>query len=120
MRFLRYCTAGIFILAMVHPSFAETGTGLFPDRRKPQFMNDQGYYVFPMPYSIPGVGAGVGIMGIGMNVGGTYTDLFGFALAGGLPGGGAGISDIHIIPNPDKPEPTGFYKNHATMSPYSL
>jgi hypothetical protein len=70
----------------------------FPDRRKDQFMNDPGYYVFPMPYSIPGVGAGVGVMGIGMNVGGTYTDLFGFALTGGLPGAGAGVSDIHIIP----------------------
>jgi hypothetical protein len=71
---------------------------IFPDRRKPQFLYDRGYYVFPMPYSIPGVGEGVGVMGIGMNLGGTSTDVFGFALAGGLPGWGAGVSDIHLVP----------------------
>ena len=66
---------------MAQHGFAETD--LVPDRRKPQFMNDMGYYVFPMPYSIPGVGEGGGIMGIGMNLGGSYTDVFGFVLAGG-------------------------------------
>jgi outer membrane protein assembly factor BamA len=51
-----------------------------------------------MPYSIPGVGEGLGVMGIGMNVGGTYTDIFGFALGGSLPGQGLGVTDIHIVP----------------------
>jgi outer membrane protein assembly factor BamA len=61
-------------------------------------MYDRGYYFFPMPYSIPGVGEGIGVMGIGMNLGGTATDAFGFALGGGLPGWGAGVSDIHLVP----------------------
>jgi hypothetical protein len=95
---LRYCLPAILVLAMAQHSLAETGTDLVPDRRKTQFMNDQGYYVFPMPYSIPGVGAGLGIMGIGMNVGGSYTDFFGFALGGELTGGGAGVTDIHLLP----------------------
>lgn len=86
------------LLCIALPRSVNAEADYFPDRRKPQFMNDLGYYVFPMPYSIPGVGEGVGIMGIGMNLGGTYTDVFGFALAGSLPGEGAGISDIHIIP----------------------
>jgi hypothetical protein len=77
---------------------ADDEAAFFPDRRKSQFMNDPGYYVFPMPYSIPGVGEGLGVMGIGMNLGGTYTDVFGFALGGGLPGAGIGVSDIHIVP----------------------
>jgi len=98
MPILRYCFATLLVLAIAQQGFADTGTELVVDRRKSQFMNDQGYYVFPMPYSIPGVGMGVGVLGIGMNLGGTYTDLFGFALAGELPGGGIGISDIHIIP----------------------
>ena len=53
-------------------------------------MNDPGYYLFPMPYSIPGVGEGIGVVGIGMNMGRSYTDMYGFALAGGLKGGGLG------------------------------
>jgi hypothetical protein len=69
-----------------------------PERRKPQFSYDPGYYVFPMPWSIPGVGAGAGVVGIGMNVGGSSTDLFGFGLAGGLTGEGLGVSDLHLIP----------------------
>lgn len=32
-------------------------TSVFPDRRKPQFQKDPGYYVFPSPFSVPGVGA---------------------------------------------------------------
>jgi outer membrane protein assembly factor BamA len=44
------------------------------------------------------VGEGFGVMGIGMNLGGSYTDIFGFALAGSLPGQGLGVTDIHIVP----------------------
>lgn len=95
---LQYGAVLLLLLTVAQQSFAETGTDVVLDRRKPQFTTDQGYYVFPMPYSIPGVGEGLGAMGIGMNVGGTYTDLFGFVLAGGLTGGGAGVTDIHIIP----------------------
>src|SRR5512143_2979877 len=72
--------------------------GLLPDRRKPQFSEEPGYYVFPMPYSIPGVGAGAGVIGIGMNLGGTHTDVFGFVLAGGILGEGLGVTDIHVVP----------------------
>ena len=115
---LRYCAAGLFVLAMAQQGFAETGTGLVPDRRKPQFMNDMGYYVFPMPYSIPGVGAGLGVMGIGMNMGGTYTDLFGFVLAGGLKGEGGGITDIHIVPKTLILDITGMNFGKATITSF--
>src|SRR5512145_3540310 len=97
MTFLQTCMAGLMVLAISSAVLADEAS-FIADRRKPQFMNDKGYYIFPMPYSIPGVGEGLGVMGIGMNLGGTYTDVFGFALAGGLPGWGAGVSDIHIVP----------------------
>jgi outer membrane protein assembly factor BamA len=91
------CIIAILLVLMTSAA-AASEADVIPERRKSQFMYDRGYYVFPMPYSIPGVGEGVGVMGIGMNLGGTYTDVFGFALAGGLPGWGAGVSDIHLVP----------------------
>jgi outer membrane protein assembly factor BamA len=94
---LRLCA--VIVLAAASAAQSAFAEDLFPpDRRKSQFMSDRGYYVFPMPYSIPGVGEGLGVIGIGMNLGGTYTDIFGFALAGGLPGQGLGVTDIHIVP----------------------
>jgi len=113
---LRYCFVAILVLALAQHGFAETDTGLLPDRRKPQFMNDQGYYVFPMPYSIPGVGAGLGIMGIGMNLGGTYTDAFGFVLGGGLKGEGGGITEIHLVPRTLLLDITGMNFGKSTIT----
>jgi len=98
MNMLRVCAAMLLAAAVAAQAAFADEASLLPDRRKNQFFTDRGYYVFPMPYSIPGVGEGLGVMGIGMNLIGTYTDVFGFALAGGLPGWGAGVSDIHIIP----------------------
>jgi outer membrane protein assembly factor BamA len=98
MDLLRVCAAILLVaIVSVQAAFADEET-FYPQRRKDQFSTDPGYYVFPMPYSIPGVGEGVGVMGIGMNLGGTYTDVFGFALAGSLPGWGVGVSDIHLVP----------------------
>jgi hypothetical protein len=109
------CIVLLFISTM---AAAEEGGNFLFDRRKPQFMNDRGYYVFPMPYSIPGVGEGVGVMGIGMNLGGSYTDIFGFALAGGLTGGGAGISDIHIVPKTLILDVTSIQFGKSTITSY--
>jgi hypothetical protein len=86
------------ILSLSLPLSALAEYEYLPDRRKPQFMNDPGYYVFPGPYSIPGVGEGVAVVGIAMNMGGSYTDLFGFVLAGGIQGEGIAVSDIHLVP----------------------
>ena len=118
MPIIRYCLAMILVLVMAQQSFAEAGTDFVTDRRKPQFMNDQGYYVFPMPYSIPGIGEGIGAMGIGMNLGGTYTDLFGFVLAGGLTGAGGGVTDIHIIPRTLILDLTAIQFGQSTITSY--
>ncbi len=70
----------------------------YPDRRKEQFQSDPGYYLFPSPYSIPGIGAGAALIGLATNVYGTHTDAFGFFLTGDVSGLGLGISDIHLLP----------------------
>jgi len=114
---LRYCMTGLLILISSSAAFAgdETYT---PERRKPQFSTDQGYYVFPMPYSIPGVGEGLGVTAIGMNLGGTNTDVFGFVLGGSLPGWGAGVSDVHIVPHTLILDFTSFQFGKSTITSY--
>jgi hypothetical protein len=109
----------ILLLAIAQQGFAETGTGLVPDRRRTQFMNDPGYYVFPMPYSIPGVGEGAGVIGIGMNMGRSYTDMYGFALAGGLKGGGLGVTDIHLLSQRLILDVTAIQFGKSTITSYS-
>jgi len=86
------------LLIMCVAASAFANTALVPDRRRPQFQYEQGYYVFPMPFSIPGVGEGIGAMGIAMNVGGASTDLFGVVLAGDLQGEVLGVGDFHLVP----------------------
>lgn len=115
---LRYCGIGLLVLVMAQDGFAETGADLVPDRRKIQFSTDRGYYVFPMPFSIPGVGVGFGAMGIGMNLGGTYTDVFGFALAGDLSGWGGGVTDVHIVPRTVILDLTSFNFGKSTIASY--
>lgn len=34
-----------------------------PDRRKEQFQTSYGYALFPFPYSLPGIGEGVSLVG---------------------------------------------------------
>jgi outer membrane protein assembly factor BamA len=71
-----------------------------------------------MPYIIPGVGEGVGAIGIAMNVGGSATDFFGFVLAGGLKGEGAGVTDIHLIRQRLILDLTGIQFGKSTITSY--
>ncbi|MBS1192931.1 MAG: hypothetical protein H6Q97_910, partial [Nitrospirae bacterium] len=119
MNMLRVCAAVLLAVAIAAQAAFADGSSFFPDRRKPQFMNDRGYYVFPMPYSIPGVGEGVGVTAIGMNLGGTYTDVFGFALAGSLPGWGVGVSDVHLIPRTLILDLTSFQFGQSSITNYN-
>lgn len=66
------------------------------DRRRDQFQTQTGYYVFPAPYSLPGVGDGWAIVGVVPNVAETYTDIFGYVLGGDLEGVGLTASDVHL------------------------
>jgi hypothetical protein len=69
-----------------------------PDRRKTQFTYDFGYALFPYPYSLPGIGSGIGLVGGAMNIADTYTDVYGIIFTGQVKGAAGGVADIHIIP----------------------
>ena len=69
-----------------------------PDRRKPQWTTDFGYALFPYPYSLPGLGSGISLVGGAMNIADTYTDAYGIVFTGQVRGAAAGIADIHLIP----------------------
>ena len=71
---------------------------LIVDRRKEQFTKDFGYALFPYPYSLPGIGKGIGLVGGMMNVLDTYTDVYGIIFSGEVRGASLGVADIHIIP----------------------
>jgi len=68
-----------------------------PERRKEQFRTDSGYYVFPTPYSIPGIGYGYALAAVVMNAGGSYADFAGIAVGGDVEGFGVGGRDLHLM-----------------------
>ncbi|GMR20144.1 MAG: hypothetical protein BMS9Abin36_0739 [Gammaproteobacteria bacterium] len=67
------------------------------ERRRDQFLDTQGYYVFIAPYSLPGIGSGVGLVGAVSNIANSYTDFYAYALGGDIEGGGFALSDVHLI-----------------------
>ncbi|MCK4709677.1 MAG: BamA/TamA family outer membrane protein, partial [Gammaproteobacteria bacterium] len=67
-----------------------------PERRKSQFFTDPGYYVVPTPYSIPGLGEGLIVVGAMTNYSG-YSDIYGFAAAGDLEGLGFFSTENHLL-----------------------
>ena len=68
-----------------------------PERRKTQFFTDPGYYVVPSPYSIPGIGDGLIIVGAMTNAYQQYADIYGFAASGDLQGVGLFSTENHLI-----------------------
>ena len=86
----------IVIAALVLSSMAEAS--MVPDRRKNQFAADYGYALFPYPYSLPGIGTGLGLVGGASNIAGTHTDAYGMAFGGDITGLALGVADVHVIP----------------------
>ena len=68
------------------------------DRRKEQFATSFAYAVFPLPYSLPGIGKGISLVGGAMNIANTYTDVYGIVYSGDVQGAAVGVGDFHIIP----------------------
>lgn len=90
-----------------------------PDRRKPQFSYDFGYALFPYPYSLPGLGSGISLVGGAMNIADTYTDAYGIIFTGQVSGTAAGIADIHLIPHTLIIDAGFGTVNKATIQSYS-
>ncbi len=68
------------------------------DRRKDQFQQGAGYALFPYPYSLPGIGKGIGLVGGVMNAMDTHMDVYGILFTGEVRGASGGIADIHLVP----------------------
>ncbi len=92
---------------------------LIADRRKEQFTKDSGYALFPYPYSLPGIGKGVGLVGGMMNINNTYTDAYGILFAGEVRGASFGVADIHLVPRTLILDVGYGTVNEATIQSYS-
>lgn len=68
------------------------------ERRKEQFETSFAYAIFPLPYSLPGIGKGISLVGGAMNIANTYADAYGIVYAGDVEGAAVGVADFHIIP----------------------
>ena len=68
------------------------------ERRKDQFLSEPSYLIFPLVYSIPGIGSGTMVTALAGNAGGTYVDVYALALAGDVEGTILGVQDLHVIP----------------------
>lgn len=103
---LRLIVTASVLLALSPPAAAQAAAGggpeasapSYPERRKPQFPEGFGYALFPYPYSLPGLGSGLSLVGGVMNVADTYTDTYGIVFGGDVKGAAAGIADIHLLP----------------------
>jgi outer membrane protein assembly factor BamA len=71
---------------------------VWPDRRRDQFPKSFGYAIFPYPYSLPGIGQGLGLVGGMMNISDTYVDAYGIIFGGDVKGTTLGVADIHLVP----------------------
>jgi hypothetical protein len=119
---LAACVAGLFVpvVEAVEASAAvTTELPALPDRRKPQFTKDFGYALFPYPYSLPGIGSGLGLVGGAMNIADTYTDVYGIIFSGDVRGEALGVADIHIIPRTLIFDVGYSALNEATIQSYS-
>ena len=88
----------VFFLVLVGLSlFVQSSSAT--ERRKDQFSKDSGYYVVPIPYSLPGLGEGLLIGGAYNNIADTHSDVIGFLLTGDIEGGGVVSLDNHLISN---------------------
>lgn len=69
------------------------------ERRRDQFTKEPGYYIIPMPYSLPGIGDGFLLGASFNNINETDSDVIGFVLGGAIEGAGVISLDNHLIKN---------------------
>ncbi|MDH5324730.1 MAG: hypothetical protein OEZ68_21725 [Gammaproteobacteria bacterium] len=66
-----------------------------PERRTDQYITQSGYVVLPLPYSVPGIGSGLTVLGSFSNVYGTTIDIDALAIGGDA---GGSMLFLHEIP----------------------
>jgi len=88
---------GLASLLLIATTFYSHADIELPERRKDQFPTDPGYYLVPTPYSIPGLGDGLILVGAMTNIKQSYTDVYGFAATGDIKGYGLFGTQIHLV-----------------------
>ena len=68
------------------------------DRSRPQFMTEPSYLIFPLPYSLPGIGHGLLLTGLAGNIAETNIDVYALGITGDAEGMMIAVGDIHILP----------------------
>ena len=94
---IRMLLHGLAAIILLFAAFQAAAEIEIPERRKEQFLTESGYYVVPTPYSIPGLGSGLIIVGAMTNINQTYADIYGFAATGDIKGYGLFGTEIHLI-----------------------
>jgi hypothetical protein len=85
-----------FILSVLMIFFiVDTSHGI--ERRRDQFPEDFGYIILPAPYSLPGIGDGVMLLGWLSNIFETHSDIGGVIFTGDVEGLFLGFLDNHFI-----------------------
>jgi hypothetical protein len=69
------------------------------ERRQDQFDKTPGLFVVPAPYSIPGIGKGLFVIGYLGNIAETTTDVFGMGFVGEGQGLFASVDELFVIPD---------------------
>lgn len=87
-----------FIVVIVFAlAYLAMSTANAMERRRDQFSKEPGYYIVPMPYSLPGIGEGFLVGASFNNINDTHSDVIGFVLGGAIVGAGLVSIDNHLI-----------------------
>ena len=86
------------ILWIMIPMLLLTSLAEAIERRRSQFPRDFGYLIAPIPYILPGVGTGLGVIGAFNNTFDTTTDFFVVGVGGDVEGTVTGVTDIELLP----------------------
>jgi len=83
----------IFISIML----AQTTLAVDIERRKNQYSSTPAYLLAPAPYSIPGIGKGLFLLGMANNINNTQTDFLADIITGDVSGYGVGVMEWYLI-----------------------
>lgn len=89
------------------------------ERRRDQYLSEPGYFVAPAPYSIPGIGTGLMVVGIANNIYDSQTDVLGYGINGDVSGYGFAVTDWYLIDKHLKLEMVHTKFDKASFQSYS-
>lgn len=100
-------------------SAARAVPSLLTERRRDQFPREPGWAVVPFAYSMPGIGAGYGILAAATNVNRSYTDITAGAFFGDATGQAVGIRSITLMEKRLLLDFGGVHINRTTAQSYA-